>query len=68
MSRLGSPSRVEVEEQDILVLADLIGISRDEPEYLWIAKEAYNADLPVGWQIFFDDQGKHFYFDPKTET
>jgi len=60
--------RVEVEEQDILVLADLIGIGRDEPEYLWIAKEAYNADLPMGWQIFFDDEGKHFYFDPKTES
>lgn len=64
----GRMQRVEVEEQDILVLADLIGIGRDEPEYLWIAKEAYNADLPVGWQIFFDDEGKHFYFDPKTES
>jgi len=63
----GSPQRVEVEDQDVLLLADLIGIGRNEPEYLWIAKEAYNADLPVGWQIFFDDEGKHFYFDPKTE-
>ena len=63
-----SSSKMELEEQDILVLADLIGIARNEPEYLWIAKEAYNADLPQGWQIFFDDEGKHFYFDPKTET
>jgi hypothetical protein len=67
--RLGSPtSTLDIEDRDIRTLADLIGISRDEPEYLWIAKEAYNADLPVGWQIFFDEEGKHFYFDPKTET
>ena len=58
----------QVQERDVLLLADIIGIGRDEPEYLWIAKEAYNSDLPFGWQIFFDDEGKHFYFDPKTET
>eukprot|EP00961_Rhodomonas_salina_P079002 1062373-Rhodomonas_salina.2 len=28
---------------------------------------AYNADLPGGWEIFFDEEGNHFYFDSKKQ-
>lgn len=58
---------IDEEAEDILGLADIIGIGRSEHEYLWIAKEAYNADLPGGWEIFFDEEGNHFYFDSKKQ-
>ena len=56
------------EAEDVLLLAKLIGIGSDEPEYFWIAKEAYNSDLPGGWEIFFDNDGKPFYFEARTKT
>jgi hypothetical protein len=37
-------------------------------EYLWIAKEAYQSDLPGGWDIYFDEDGKHFYYNNNTNT
>lgn len=40
----------------------------DEQEYLWIAKEAYQADLPAGWDIYFDEDGKHFYYNNNNNT
>jgi hypothetical protein len=54
--------------EDVLLLAKLIGIEPDEAEYFWIAKEAYNSDLPGGWEIFFDADGKPFYFDSSTKA
>ena len=38
--------------EDFMHLAKLIGIEPDEPEFFWIAKEAYNSDLPVRWEGF----------------
>ena len=40
----------------------------DDQEYLWIAKEAYQADLPAGWEIYFDEEGKHFYYNTANNT
>ena len=63
MARPSTKTRAQEEAEDILILADLIGIGRHEAEYLWIAKEAFNADLPQGWQIFFDEEGRSFFFE-----
>ncbi|KAJ1492717.1 hypothetical protein T484DRAFT_1770215 [Baffinella frigidus] len=56
-------TKAQEEAEDVLLLADLIGIGQGEAEYLWIAKEAFNADLPPGWQIFFDEEGRSFFFE-----
>jgi len=63
MSKSPEKSRLKEEAEDVLLLADLIGIGHGEAEYLWIAKEAFNADLPPGWQIFFDEEGRSFFFE-----
>jgi hypothetical protein len=63
MSKSPAKSKMQEEAEDVLLLADLIGIGHGEAEYLWIAKEAFNADLPPGWQIFFDEEGRSFFFE-----
>ena len=38
---------------------------RDE-DFLWIAAEAYDAEVPAPWKEFFDDSGEVYFHNTRT--
>jgi len=38
-----------------------------EPEMLWIAEEAYNAQLPPGWEEQADEKGRAYFYNATTK-
>ena len=48
-------------------MAEHLGMDTERDEdFLWIAAEAYDAEVPPPWKEFFDDSGEVYFHNTKT--
>ncbi|QDZ24864.1 kinesin [Chloropicon primus] len=68
LSQLGDDyEEVDYNVEDILRMAEHLGMDTDKDEdFLWIAAEAYDAEVPEPWKEFFDDSGEVYFHNTRT--
>ena len=48
-------------------MATHLGMDTEKDEdFLWIAAEAYDAEVPPPWKRFFDDSGEVYFHNTRT--
>eukprot|EP00913_Durusdinium_trenchii_P025808 g24222.t1 len=54
-------------EADFREYAKSLGVTEEDADLLWVAKEAFEAPLPSGWSEHFDPEGRVYFFSQVTQ-
>eukprot|EP00736_Rhodelphis_marinus_P007942 Rmarinus@m.22472 len=62
-------NHIQIPPQELFDFSVFLGMNPEEDlDFLWLAVDAYTADLPEGWTEHYDAKGEAYYYNVATDS